>query len=153
MGVEISRVSSTSKFDPLSPQNHYSRLSTDSVDLLRSSPRSVRSADTSDAILRLHHDPHVSYSPSPPNTSSTSELAGVYLGILNLYTTLPQFVGTFISMIVFAIFEPGKSPELHNEDGKGGPGEGINAIAICLFIGALSSLGACYATHRLGFVR
>ncbi|KAL9093313.1 MAG: hypothetical protein Q9165_004054 [Trypethelium subeluteriae] len=40
------------------------------------------------------------------------ETAGVYLGILNLFTTLPQFVGTFISMIVFRILEPGKDQEL-----------------------------------------
>lgn len=26
----------------------------------------------------------------------SGEVSGVYLGILNLYTTLPQFVGTFI---------------------------------------------------------
>ncbi|KAI9721373.1 MAG: hypothetical protein M1828_005233 [Chrysothrix sp. TS-e1954] len=32
-------------------------------------------------------------------------LAGIYLGILNIFTTLPQFVGTFISMFVFSVFE------------------------------------------------
>ena len=54
-------------------------------------------------------------------------------------------------MIVFAIMEPGKSPELaqdahqseHHEVG------GTNAITICLGIGAASMLGAAYATKRL----
>ena len=65
-------------------------------------------------------------------------------------------------MIVFAILEPGKSQELGGEgDGSGiageekgnGKEEGVNAIAVCLFIGALSSIGAAYATRRLKFVR
>jgi len=82
---------------------------------------------------------------------SSGELSGVYFGILNIYTTLPQFVGTFISTIVFAVFEPGKSPELATE---ADPSEhhrtdGPNAIAICLFIGAVSAVGAAYATSRL----
>lgn len=85
----------------------------------------------------------------------TGELAGVYLGILNLYTTLPQFVGTGISMVVFSILEPGKSPELakdahpdehHSTDGP-------NAIGVMLFIGAVCSCGAAYATHRLRYVQ
>ena len=83
--------------------------------------------------------------------ASTGELSGIYFGILNIYTTLPQFVGTFISMIVFAILEPGKSPELaHDADPSEHHGtDGPNAIAVCLFIGALSTLGAAYAIWRL----
>ena len=95
--------------------------------------------------------------------ASTGETAGIYLGILNLFTTLPQFVGTFISMIVFSVLEPGKSPELHKdpelEGGDGGEAsekqakEGVNAIAVCLFIGALSAIGAAYATARMKALR
>jgi len=96
-------------------------------------------------VLRLHHNT------VEDGSATTGELAGVYLGILNLYTTLPQFIGTFISWVVFSILEPGKSPELakdthpdehHSTDGP-------NAIAVCLFIGALCSGVAAYATHRL----
>lgn len=82
---------------------------------------------------------------------SSGELSGIYFGILNIFTTLPQFVGTFISSIVFSILEPGKSPELaHNSH----PNEhhrtdGPNAIAVCLFIGACSALIAARATMRL----
>ena len=61
-------------------------------------------------------------------------------------------MGTFISMVVFSILEPGKSPELHEdgseEDVKKAAG-GPNAIAVCLFIGALSAVGAAYATTRM----
>jgi solute carrier family 45 protein 1/2/4 len=82
--------------------------------------------------------------------NSTGEGAGKYLGIMNLYTTLPQFVGTGISYVVFSVLEPGKSPELsdappdehHSTDGP-------NAIAVCLFIGACSAVVAAVATRRL----
>jgi solute carrier family 45 protein 1/2/4 len=83
--------------------------------------------------------------------SSGSELAGVYLGILNLYTTLPQFIGTFISWTVFSILEPGKSPELAKEahPDEHHPTDGPNAIAVCLFIGAMAAVLAAYATKKL----
>lgn len=82
--------------------------------------------------------------------SATGELAGIYLGILNLYTTLPQFIATGISMLVFTVLEPGKSPELakdaHPDEHHGT--EGYNGIAVCLFIGALCSVAAAVATQR-----
>lgn len=60
-------------------------------------------------------------------------------------------------MVVFSLLEPGKSPELAGEGNGEGKGaevrKGPNAIAVCLFIGALSALGAAYATRRLGDVR
>lgn len=83
--------------------------------------------------------------------SSTGDLSGIYLGILNIYTTIPQFVGTAISWIVFSIMEPGKSPELakdahpHEQHST----DGVSAVGVCLFIGALSSLVAATATRRL----
>lgn len=63
-------------------------------------------------------------------------------------------MGTFISLIVFSILEPGKSPELAGGEGGGEVvrKEGPNGIAICLFIGALSTLGAAYATRRLRYL-
>jgi len=101
----------------------------------------------SDSVLRLsHHDADNVY-------PSTGELAGVYLGVLNVYTALPQFVGTFISWIVFTLLEPSKKdvydddPDHHKslDVKKNAP----NAIAICLFIGACFSLVAAEATRRL----
>lgn len=84
-------------------------------------------------------------------SSSTGELSGIYLGILNIYTTIPQFVGTGISWAVFSIMEPGLSPELAKDahPDEHHSVEGVSAVGVCLFIGALSSLIAARATRRL----
>ncbi|WYZ34459.1 hypothetical protein EsH8_I_000735 [Colletotrichum jinshuiense] len=102
-----------------------------------------------DHALHLEHGPDE----GPPTTSSTGELSGIYFGILNIYTTLPQFIGTFISTIVFTILEPGKSPELsdapeHEQHSTDGP----NAIAVCLFIGAMCAVVAAFATRKLKYL-
>ncbi|KAF5963916.1 SUT1D-like sucrose transporter [Fusarium bulbicola] len=98
-----------------------------------------------DAPLQLDHGSEVGM----PSTAATGELSGIYFGILNIYTTLPQFVGTFISTIVFAVLEPGESPELVGDEKKQPDPDGPNAIAVCLFIGAMSSLVAAYVTRKL----
>lgn len=87
----------------------------------------------------------------PQSANNEANLAGVYLGILNLYTTLPQLIGTFISWVVFSILEPGKSPELakHAHPDEHHSTDGPNAIAVCLFIGALAALVASYETNKL----
>lgn len=83
--------------------------------------------------------------------NSSAELSGIYFGILNVYTTLPQFVGTFISMIVFAVLEPGKSRELGADGEKAATPavEGPNAISVCLFIGAMSTVVSAFVTRKL----
>jgi solute carrier family 45 protein 1/2/4 len=101
---------------------------------------------------------HLDHSPDDPHavskSGSTGELTGVYFGILNIYTTIPQFIGTVLSTIVFSVLEPGKSPELahsahpdehHSTDGP-------NGVAVCLFIGALSAIAAVFATKKLRHV-
>jgi solute carrier family 45 protein 1/2/4 len=135
LGIEVNRMSGNSSGAP--NRSAYRQLSWDeSIELER--PGSAQST------LRLEHD-------TDDVVASTGELSGIYFGILNIYTTLPQFVGTFTSLIVFSILEPGKSPELaHDANSEEHHGtEGPNAIAVCLFIGALSALGAAYATWRL----
>lgn len=131
MGIEINRLTTVpTSYRPLSED-----LSTPT-----SSPTQ----------LRLHHrdgEPEDS-------DSSTGETAGVYLGIHNLFTTLPQFVGTFISMLVFSILEPGKSELLHDvpeadAEKLAAIKKAPNAISVCMFIGALSAIGAAYATKRM----
>lgn len=73
-------------------------------------------------------------------------VSGIYLGILNLFTTIPQFIGTFISMIVFGIVERGKGLASGSDAAsRSGP----SGISICLFIGAICALVAAYATRRL----
>lgn len=153
MGIEINRLTTSSHL--------YRPLSED-----------FSSPATSPTFLRLHHRDFDRNDPDDSITdSSTGETAGIYLGILNLFTTLPQFVGTFISMIVFSILEPGKSEVLHKDvEEVGTDGEAAaaaaerlakvasgwnkpNAIAVCLFIGSLSAVAAAYATRRMKMKR
>ncbi|KAK2754984.1 sucrose transport protein [Colletotrichum kahawae] len=99
-----------------------------------------------DQPLHLEHGPDENTQPS----STTGELSGIYFGILNIYTTLPQFIGTFISSIVFSILEPGKSPELSDApEEEHHTTDGPNAIAVCLFIGAMCAIVAAFATRKL----
>ena len=103
--------------------------------------------DSEPAVLHLRQS-SAEMSDAP---STSSELAGIYLGILNLYTTVPQFIATLLSTLVFSILEPGKSPELAKDahPDEHHSTDGANGISICLFIGALSSLVAAYATQRM----
>ena len=149
MGVEINRLTTSP-----SPHSHSYRSLSDDYSSPAPSP----------TFLRIHHNPDRN-DPDDSFDSSTGETAGIYLGILNLFATLPQFVGTFISMLVFFILEPGRSPELHKAIPEVGVDksevagktaqatDGPNAIAVCLFIGALSAVGAAYATKRMKMTR
>ncbi|KAK3906861.1 general alpha-glucoside permease [Staphylotrichum tortipilum] len=98
-------------------------------------------------LLHLEHGPTT----STADSGSTGELTGVYFGILNIYVTIPQFLSTLMSGAVFAMLEPGKSPELAGAEGGQGAdvASGPNAIAVCMFLGALSSLVAARAAGRL----
>ncbi|KAL9006193.1 MAG: hypothetical protein Q9188_001072 [Gyalolechia gomerana] len=147
MGIEVNRMTAPSTI--LANGSSYRRLPTPSDDFSSPGP--------SPSFLRLNHLDRDIDDDEDPDTS-TGETAGIYLGILNLFSTLPQFVGTFISMIVFEILEPGKHPELHKGEDLDGEAkdevvkkvtQGPNAIAVCLFIGAISAVGAAYATGRM----
>ncbi|KAG6241135.1 hypothetical protein E4U25_006860 [Claviceps purpurea] len=91
----------------------------------------------------------------PESAAPGGELSGIYFGILNIYTTIPQFIGSLIAAVVFAILEPGKSKELTGGAGEGDEkaalpdADGPNAIAVCLFIGAVCALGAGFVTMKL----
>lgn len=139
LGVEINRMSSNA------PPSHSratsaGRLSNDSIEL------GLTGSSPPPTTLHLRHD-----SASSASSSSTGELSGIYLGILNIYTTLPQFVGTAISWVVFSILEPGKSPELAKEahPAEHHAKDGYSGIGVCLFIGALSAIVAAWSTRRL----
>ncbi|QIW98585.1 hypothetical protein AMS68_004103 [Peltaster fructicola] len=133
IGAEINKLSSDI------PQAHrrngtYQQVPDDAVEL--DSP-----------TLHLRHDSDA----SAHGASQTGELAGIYLGILNLYTTMPQFIGTGISTIVFSILEPGKSPELTDAgEGLQAPKDGMSGIGVCLFIGALCAGMAAWKCRDLG---
>lgn len=146
LGMEVNKLSGGGGGVDPSPIVPYRRLSVGSSVELVPRPR--------DPSLLEHGDPDEPGSAGA--ASATGELSGIYFGILNIYTTLPQFLGTFLSAIVFAVLDPGKSPEL--TDGATAPEphgpdiEGPNAIAVCLFIGAICTLGAAYSTRQLRYV-
>lgn len=158
LGVEVNKLSgsySHSSSDHPIPANGgtalppYRRSSNDtappSLELLHldHSPASLESGG--------HTAPTATSPSSSPSTGSTGELSGIYFGILNIYVTIPQFLSTLLSGAVFAVFEPGKSPELATEahPSEHSDTSGPNAIAVCMFLGALSSLVAAWATTRL----
>ena len=152
MGVEINKLT-TGGYTPVVP------ASRSGVTMITSASLRNNAADTELDVLRLNHhdsfDSDIDEEDQSSNIPSTGELAGIYLGVLNVYTTLPQFVGTFISWIVFSVLEPGaESSDKNNSDAqwmnldKDRP----NAIAICLFIGAISALVAAEATRRLRYI-
>lgn len=118
IGAEINKLSSSI------PQTHstsYHQVSQDAVEMEQ-------------PVLHLRHDSDASVH----GEGQTGELAGIYLGILNLYTTLPQFIGTGISTVVFSILEPGASPELsHADKALKAPSDGMSGIGVCLFIGSI----------------
>lgn len=134
LGVEVNRMSGSS--------DHSRR---------RSSASSMEMRD----LLKLDHGALEAGSAAAAGGSSgggsTGELSGVYFGILNIYITIPQFISTLITGIVFAVLEPGKSPELAEEAGplEQSDVSGPNAIAVSMFIGSLSSLMAAWATTKL----
>ncbi|KAF2012886.1 sucrose transport protein-like protein [Aaosphaeria arxii CBS 175.79] len=125
LGIEINRLAQPNR-------SKYGHLARNSIEM------------ESPVLLHLNHALEESQ-------EATAESSGAYLGIMNLYTTLPQFVGTFISWGVFTLLEPAKSTGLDTESGMEGQrqSEGPNAIAVCLFIGALSATVAAMATRRL----
>ncbi|KAG5991022.1 hypothetical protein E4U54_003986 [Claviceps lovelessii] len=129
LGVEVNKMSSTS----------YRRLSQD-VDMELSALEGAPSPSN----LLLGND-------DDSKATSGAELSGIYFGILNIYTTIPQFIGSLIAAVVFAMLEPGKSRELTGGQPKGAlpKAEGPNAIAVCLFIGAICAFGASFATMKL----
>ncbi|AEO65844.1 uncharacterized protein THITE_133054 [Thermothielavioides terrestris NRRL 8126] len=107
------------------------------------------SNDSSIELLRLEHGSPLEAAGG--GSSSTGELSGIYFGILNIYVTIPQFLSTMVSGVVFALLEPGKSPELATEahPSEHSDTSGPNAIAVCMVIGALSSLVAAWSTGKL----
>jgi len=78
-----------------------------------------------------------------------SELSGIYLGILNVFACLPQFVATFISFVVFSVLDPGRSTEFADGNGSAEPKVGgVNAIAVVMALGGLGVLVAARDTVK-----
>jgi solute carrier family 45, member 1/2/4 len=106
----------------------------------------------SDSVLRLSHDDDDD--DDDDEQPSTGELAGVYLGVLNVYTTLPQFVSTFVSWIVFTLLQPSRNDVSDDDPDHHQMAECEVEHAECdsdlvFFIGACCSVVAAEATRRL----
>lgn len=133
MGIEINRLTSaspvmTGRRSSLAPSSTSSRM------LHPNSPAAAMS---------------ISEKENAEDDTGTTELAGIYLGVLNIYTTLPQFTGTLIGWLVFSILEPGETLKDNSHHDKVKQRDGPNAISVCLFIGAMCALVAVEATRRL----
>ncbi|CAI7598452.1 unnamed protein product [Penicillium viridicatum] len=151
MGVEINKLT-MGGYSPAIPSSR------SGVTMITSASIRNNATDTELDVLRLNHhdstDSDTDEEEQASNIPSTGELAGIYLGVLNVYTTLPQFVGTFISWIVFSVLEPGPEPTSDNNSDSwmNLDKDRYNAISICLFIGAISALVAAEATRRLRYI-
>lgn len=73
-----------------------------------------------------------------------SELAGVYMGIHNCSITLPQFISTFGSYIIFRVLETDPN-DPHADNGR--------SIAVALQIGSIASLLAASYAQKLRKIR
>ncbi|KAK9370440.1 hypothetical protein V1509DRAFT_617783 [Lipomyces kononenkoae] len=85
-------------------------------------------------------------------SQESSEQAGIYLGLHNVSITVPQFVSTFMSFIIFSLLDPGKSDELTGDTGDTGDEAsrtGIDAIGVTLRLGGVTSLVAAYMAWKL----
>lgn len=137
MGMEVNKLTNDDAA--------YRRLSNaaDSIEL-RSAVAVSNPADTIHIVEHAQDDNTI-------GTGSTGELSGIYFGILNIYQTVPQFIGSFISTVVFSILEPGKSPELATDahPSEHHPTDGPNAISVCLFIGAIAACVSFVVTRSL----
>lgn len=156
LGIEVNRLSGGGGVGAPTAASgpSYRRLENSSIELSAiERPHSPTGASnpTTPGVLEAGAAGDDSVEAEKSSTSSSGELSGIYFGILNIYTTLPQFVGTFISTIVFAVLEPGKSPELahdaHPDEHHGT--DGPNAIAVCLFIGACCAVISAKVTTKL----
>ncbi|KAK9325373.1 hypothetical protein V1517DRAFT_254286 [Lipomyces orientalis] len=85
---------------------------------------------------------------SDDESQESSEQAGIYLGLHNVSITVPQFVSTFVSFIIFSILDPGKSDELTG-DGDSTDRTGVNSIGVTLQLGGFTALVAAYMAWKL----
>ena len=134
-------------------------------------PRSTNTENPSSPPFKPHQHPDLLDANNNDNDDDDDAMAGIYLGIHNIFATVPQFLATFVSMIVFSILEPGQSPELAAGGasasssaavaaaggGDEGPGQaagelpmnGLSGTAVCLAIGAVFQLVAAAQSLRM----
>ena len=166
MGEEINKLSPSSS----SAASYTRRTSTEDPPALEMS-----SLMSDDPLALGHAEAESSSSPTSIKIPHRKDLnmddddagmAGIYLGIHNIFATVPLFLATFVSMVVFSVLEPGQSPELAaggggagastsiddtggNVAGDGGVGTGLSGTAVCLAIGAVFQVVAAAQSLRM----
>lgn len=118
------------------------------ADTLPTHKRAPASEKSSPSPVDAH--PMLSPATASPPPGPDGELSGIYFGILNIFSTIPQFMGAVMAGSVFYVLDAGTSPELAGGEApeQGGP----NAISVSLFIGALCALVSAYMTRQLKYV-
>ncbi len=141
LGEEINRLN-----DPRTTET-YSSVAQDETELNEMAIGSIDQSHGSSNDRQLHEREDAATSVAQP--------AGTYLGIWNIYATIPQFLASFIALMAFAILEPGKSTEM-TQDSRGDssheseePTRGLSGTAACLAIGGVCSFVAATLTFRL----
>ena len=116
-------------------------------------PHATYSRLSEDSSMQLSRTSSDSEPPAADTTSGPEGMAGIYLGIWNIFATIPQFLATFIAMVTFSILEPGASLELGEGPGAADPEEGVrqglSGTAVCLAVGALCSFVAAMQSFRM----
>ncbi|KAK9484880.1 hypothetical protein V1527DRAFT_468433 [Lipomyces starkeyi] len=100
---------------------------------------------SADDILSLSDEDDVA---ADEESEESSEQAGIYLGLHNVSITIPQFVSTFMSFVIFSILDPGKSEELTG-DGEEQSRTGVDAIGVTLRLGGITALVSAYMAWKL----
>lgn len=132
LGVEVNRLSrETNDGDPYHPIPSQTGIG-------------LRDTGGDDPLFHAEHTQNGTRSLTP-----VGELSGIYIGILNIYATLPQFVGTFISSVTFSMLEPGRSSDLSDDKHMWEDSKSLNATSVCLFIGGMGTLAAAHITRKL----
>ncbi|ERF68569.1 hypothetical protein EPUS_04667 [Endocarpon pusillum Z07020] len=149
MGVEINNMSGLEDSTMMTANGTYQAV-------LAEDPVEVNDVDLEREVL--HHRRHSTslLRPEPALTEHedtlTGEQAGIYMGVLNACSTLPQLLGTFVCWAIFSILEPGKD-DVSDDDPdhkwldlrKDAP----NPIGVCFFFGGCLALVAAECMRRL----
>ena len=149
MGEEINKLSPSASTPSIHSQNPEDRAV--EMALMSDDPLSIPEEVPSPTLKSQQSDPE-----------TDEGMAGIYLGIHNIFATIPQFLATFISMIVFSILEPGQSPELAAGEASSLPAtddaeqtagrlatSGLSGTAVCLAIGAVFQVAAAAQSMRM----
>lgn len=165
MGEEINKLSPSSTAAPHAPPFPRARRSTDDhavemSSLMADDPLANDGDDPSSSSSIPFKSRNLHTLDLDTDADADDGMAGIYLGIHNIFATIPQFLATFVSMVVFSILEPGQSPELANAAPAAAADQtegksvtmtrgGLSGTAVCLAIGAVFQVVAAAQSLRM----